>query len=142
VTPETILRWHRTLVRQRWTYPHQGLGRPPLADETVELIVRLALENHRWGYLRIVGELKKLGVTVSKGSVANILRRRGLGPAPRRDGPTWAEFLRVQAKSIVATDFFTVDTVFLRRYYVLFLIEVERRAVHLLGVTANRTAPG
>ncbi len=137
VTPETILRWHRALVRRRWTYPHRRAGRPRLPDETIELIVRLARENSRWGYLRIVGELKKLGIVVSKGSVANVLRRRGLPPAQRRAGPGWTEFLRAQAKGIVATDFFTVDTVLLRRYYVLFVIEVERRVIHLLGVTAN-----
>ncbi|WP_334173651.1 integrase core domain-containing protein [Sinomonas sp.] len=136
-TPETILRWHRALVRRRWTYPHRRPGRPALADETVKLIVRLAKENPRWGYLRIVGELRKLGVTVSKGSVANVLRRHDLRPAPRRTGPTWGEFLRSQAKGILATDFFTVDTVMLRRYYVLFVIELERRVVHLLGVIAN-----
>jgi transposase InsO family protein len=141
VTPETILGWHRALVRRRWTYPHGKPGRPALPKETVELIVRLSKENPRWGYLRIVGELKKLGITVSKGSVANLLRRHGLPPAPRRTGPTWAEFLRVQAKGVLATDFFTVDTVALRRYYVLFVIEVERRVVHLLGVTANPDSP-
>ena len=141
ITPETILRWHRTLVRRRWTYPHRPPGRPPLPEETVELIIRLARENPHWGYLRIVGELKKLGVTVSKSSVANVLRRHGLPPAPRRAGPTWTEFLRAQAKGIVATDFFTVDTVLLRRYYVLFVIELERRVVHLLGVTANPHGP-
>jgi putative transposase len=141
ITPETILRWHRTLVRRRWTYPHCWPGRPPLSEETVELILRLARENPRWGYLRIVGELKKLGVTVSKGSVANVLRRHRLPPAPRRIGPSWTEFLRVQAKGIVATDFFTVDTVLLRRYYVLFVIEVERRVVHILGVTTNPNGP-
>jgi putative transposase len=136
ITPNTILRWHRALVRQRWTYPHRRPGRPALPEETVDLIVRLARENPRWGYLRIAGELKKLGVTVSKGSVANVLRRHRLPPA-RRAGPTWAEFLRAQAKGIVVTDFFTVDTVALRRYYVLFVIEVERRFVHVLGVTTN-----
>jgi len=141
ITPETILRWHRALVRRRWTYPHRRPGRPPLPAETVELIVRLARDNPRWGYLRIVGELKKLGVTVSKGSVANVLRRHRLPSAPRRAGPTWAEFLRAQAKGVLATDFFTVDTVLLRRYYVLFVVEVERRVVHLLGVTANPSGP-
>jgi transposase InsO family protein len=105
------------------------------------VIVRLARENPRWGYLRIVGELQKLGITVSKGSVANVVRRHGLPPAPRRQGPTWAEFLRAQATGILATDFFTVDTVWLRRYYVLFVIEVERRVVHVLGVTANPNGP-
>ncbi len=141
ITPETILRWHRALIRRRWTYPHRRPGRTPLPETTVELILRLARENPRWGYLRIAGELKKLGVSVSKGSVANVLRRHGLPPAPRRIGPSWSEFLRAQAKGIVATDFFTVDTVLLRRYYVLFIIEVERRVVHLLGVTANPNGP-
>ena len=141
VTPETILRWHRALVRRRWTYPHRRPGRPPLPEGTVELILHLARENPRWGYLRIVGELKKLGVTVSKGSIANILRRHRLPPAPRRAGPTWTEFLRAQAKGIMATDFFTVDTVLLSRYYVLFVIEVERRVVHILGVTTNPSGP-
>ena len=90
---------------------------------------------------RIVGELKKLGVTVSNTSVATVLRRHGLPPAPRRAGPTWSEFLSAQAKGIVATDFFHVDTVLLRRYYVLFVIELERRVVHVLGATTNPNGP-
>jgi putative transposase len=141
VTPKTILAWHRALVRRRWTYPHRRPGRPALPASTTELICRLARENPRWGYLRIVGEPKRLGITVSNGSVANVLRPYGLPPAPKRQGPTWAEFLLAQATGILATDFFTVDTVALRRYYVLFVIEVERRVVHLLGVTANPTGP-
>ena len=141
VTPETILRWHRALVRRRWTFPHRSHGRPALAHETVELIVRLARENPRWGYLRIAGELKKVGIAVSKTSVASVLRRHRLPPAPRRSGPTWSEFLRAQAKGILATDFFTVDTVTLRRFYVLFVIEIDRRRVHLLGVTTNPNGP-
>jgi putative transposase len=130
VTPETVLRWHRALIRSRWTYPHRRAGRPRLAAETVELIVRLARENPRWGYLRIVGELKKLGVTVSKTSVAGILRRHRLPPAPQRSGPTWSQFLTAQVKGLLATDFFTVEAVTLRRYYVLFMMEIERRVVH------------
>jgi transposase InsO family protein len=141
VTPQTILGWHRALVRRRWTYPHRRPGRPAVPDETAELICRLARENPRWGYLRIVGELKKLGVAVSKTSVATVLRRHGLPPASRRAGPTWTQFLSAQARGIVATDFFHVDTVILRRYYVLFVIELERRVVHVLGVTTNPNAP-
>ena len=137
VTAKTILDGHRRLLARRWTYPHRRPGRPPLGRETVELIVRLARENPRWGYLRIVGELRKLGVTVSKGSVATVLARHGLPPAPRREGPTWSQFLSAQAKGILATDFFHVDSVTLRRYYVLFVIEVDSRVVHLLGVTTN-----
>ena len=141
VTPETILRWHRALVRRRWTCSHRGPGRPPLPQETIERIVPLARENPRWGYLRIVGECKKVGVAVSKGSAADVLRHYGLLPAPRRGEPTWTEFLRAQAKGIVATDFFSVDTVWFRRYYLLFVIEIESRVVHVLGVTANPSGP-
>jgi len=137
VTPKTILDWHCRLVARRWTSPHRRPGRPPLGRETVELIVRFARENPRWGYLRIVGELRKLGITVSKASVATVLGRHGLPPAPRREGPTWSQFLSTQAKGILASDFFGVDSVTLRRYYVLFVIEVDSRVVHLLGVTAN-----
>ena len=121
--------------------PIEATAAQPWPEETVELIVRLARENPRWGYLRIVGELKKLGVIVSKTSVAAVLRRHHLPPAPRRSGPTWSEFLRAQAKGILATDFFTVDTITLRRLYVLFVIEIDRRRVHLLGVTANPNGP-
>jgi transposase InsO family protein len=141
ITPGTIMRWHRALVRRRWTYLHRRPGRPGLPDDTVDLIVRLARENPRWGYLRIVGELKTLGVTVSRGSIANVLRRHRLPPAPRRAGPSWTEFLRAQAHGIVATDFFTVDSVWLRRYYVLFVVELQRRVVHVLGVTASPNGP-
>jgi len=141
VTPETLLGWHRALVRRRWTFPHRRAGRPALPYETVGLIVRLARENPRWGYMRIVGELRKLGITVSKTSVATVLRRHRLPPAPRRSGPTWSEFLRAQAQVILAIDFFTVDAVTLRRFYVLFVIEIDRRVVHLLGVTANPNGP-
>jgi putative transposase len=137
VTPATVLAWQRRIVRGRWTYPHRGPGRPPLPDEQVELICGLARENPRWGYLRIVGELRKLGVTVSATSVRNVLRRHGLRPAPRREGPTWSEFLRSQAQSMLATDFFHVDAVNGQRHYALFVIEIERRVVHLLGVTTN-----
>jgi len=142
LTPETILHWHRALVRRHWTHPHHSPGRPPLPKETICLIVRLAKEKLRWGYLCIVGELKKFGVTVSEGSVATVLRRHGLLPTPRREGPTWIDFLRSQAKGVVATDFFSVDTVLLRRHDVLFVIEVERRVVHLLGITTYPDNPG
>jgi putative transposase len=119
VTAKTVLDWHRRLVARRWTYPHRRPGRPSLERETVELIVRLARENPRWGYLRIAGELRKLDITVSKGSVATVLARHGLPPAPRRLGPTWSQFLSAQAEGTLATDFFGVDSVTLRRYYVL-----------------------
>jgi transposase InsO family protein len=141
VSPQTILGWHRSLVKKRWTYPHRPPGRRGLGKETVELICRLGRENPRWGYFRIVGELKKLGVTVSKTSVATVLRRHGLPPAPRREGPTWTQFLSEGAKGIVATDFFHVDTVLFRRYYVLIVLEVQSRVVHVLGATTNPNGP-
>jgi len=136
VTPSTLLRWHRDLVRRRWTYPHRAQHRG-LPDETVELVCRLARENPRWGYMRIAGECAKVGVNVSVSSVRNVLGRHRLGPAPRRDGPTWVEFLSSQASGVLACDFFSVDTVSLRRLYVLFFIELERRQVFLAAVTAH-----
>lgn len=137
VTPATILSWHRRLVARRWTYPNRGPGRPPLPAGTVELVCRLARENPRWGYMRIVGELTKLGITISATSARNVLRSHGLRPAPRRSGPTWEQFIQAQAAGILATDFFSVDGVFGSRLYVLFVIEVESRVVHLLGVTKH-----
>ena len=106
VTPSTLLRWHRELVRRRWTYPATGRRRG-LDPEVVDLVLRLARDNPRWGYVRIAGECRKLGVSVSATSVRTILRRHRLGPAPRRGGPTWAEFLRSQAAGTLACDFLT-----------------------------------
>jgi transposase InsO family protein len=137
VKPETLLGWHRRLVAGSWTYPHRGPGRPPLGQELQQLIVRLARENLRWGYQRIQGELLHLGVRVSATAIRTTLRRHGLDPAPRRAATTWRAFLRHQAVGIVACDFFTVDTVWLRRLYVLFFIELDTRRVHLAGVTAS-----
>ncbi len=137
VTPRTLLRWHRELVRRKWTYRRRGPGRPPIDPETVELIFRMARENPRWGYPRIRGELLKLGVRVSATAIRTILRRHGLGPAPRRSGPSWSEFLRSQAHGILAFDFFTVETAWLRTLYVLFAIELGSRRVHVLGATAT-----
>jgi transposase InsO family protein len=136
VTPATLLRWHRRLVANHWTYPRRA-GRPPIGREVRALIVRLARENSRWGYCRIVGELKGLGVIVSATTVKKVLRKEQLGPAGKRKGPSWREFLRAQAKSVIAVDFFTVDTVWLQRLYVLFFIEVASRRVHLAGCTAH-----
>jgi putative transposase len=141
VKPETLLRWHRRLVAGAWTYPHRQPGRPPLDQEVQQLIVRLAKENPRWGYQRIKGELLHLGVRVSATAIRATLRRHRLDPAPRRTNGTWRAFLRQQAAGIVACDFFTVDTVWLRRLYVLFFIELDTRRVHLAGVTANPDGP-
>ena len=132
VQPETLLRWHRDLVRRRWTYPHRS-GRPSVPAGTVEIVLRLARENSTWGYRRIHGELATMGIGLAPSSVWAILRRHGIDPTPGRTGPTWSEFLRSQASSMLACDFFTVDTVLLRRLYVLFFIELDTRRVYVSG---------
>ncbi len=140
VSPQTFLRWHRQLVSRKWArYSRRprGPGRPQLPQETQELILRIAKENERWGYRRVHGELVKLGVKVSATAVRMLLRRNGLGPAPRREMQTWTHFLSMQAKTVLACDFFTVDTLFLKRIYVLFFIEIANRRVHFAGSTAN-----
>jgi transposase InsO family protein len=138
VTPATLLRWHRRLVARRWTYSNRS-GRPPIGDEIRELVLRLARENPRWGYQRIAGELNGLGMIISATTVRKILRRAGLGPAGQRPGLSWRAFLRGQAASLLAVDFFTVETISLQRLYVLFFIELDSRRVHLVGCTANPT---
>jgi hypothetical protein len=138
VTPSTLLRWHRRLVARRWTYTSR-IGRPPIGGEIRELVLRLARENPRWGYQRIVGEINGLGLTVSATTVRKILREAGIGPAGSRGGLSWRAFLRQQAQSMLAVDFFTVETISLRRLYVLFFIELGSRGVHLAGCTANPT---
>jgi putative transposase len=136
VTPTTLLRWHRRLVARRWTSPRRG-GRPPIGGEIRELVLRLARENPRWGYQRIAGELGGLVLTVSASTVRNLLRQAGLGPAGERARLSWRAFLRAQAQSMLAVDFFTVETVALRRLYVLFYIELGSRRVRLAGCTPN-----
>lgn len=142
VTPATLLRWHRQLVAKHWTYrpktPPVG-GRPRVPVVIRALVIRLASENPTWGHRRIHGELAGLGYRVAAATVWNILHRAGLDPTPRRSGPTWREFCRSQAKTMLACDFFTVDTVLLRRIYVFFVLEERTRRVHVLGVTRHPT---
>jgi putative transposase len=140
VKADTILGWHRRLVANHWTYPHPP-GRPSTVTETRVTILRLAHENPTWGYRRIHGELARLSITIAASTVWSILKTAGIDPAPNRASQTWTTFLRTQAAGIVASDFFTVDTVMLRRYYVLFFIELETRRVHLAGITQNPTGP-
>jgi putative transposase len=138
VSPTTLLHWHRRLVTRRWTYATRS-GRPPIGGEIRELVLRLASENPRWGYQRIVGEMNGLGFYVSATTVRKMLRQAGLGPTGARDGLSWRAFLRAQAESMLAVDFFTVETIALQRLYVLFVIELGSRRVHLVGRTANPT---
>jgi putative transposase len=137
VTPQTLLRWHRELVRRKWTQPRRRSGRPPVDDRIRQLVVRFARENPGWGYPRIAGELLKLGLRVSPSTIRRILLADRLGPAPRRSGPSWPQFLRQQAAGMLACDFFTVETISLRRFYVLFFIDLKSRRVHLAGCTTN-----
>jgi len=143
VTPETVLRWHRDLVRRKWTYRQRPrAGRRPTDATLAALIVRLATENPRWGYARIQGELGKLGHTVGRTTIRAILRRHSVPPAPQRAqrGRTWQAFLAGHRDTLLACDFFTVETAFLKTLYVLFFLEVGSRRVHLAGCTAHPTA--
>ncbi len=136
ITPKTLLAWHRRLVTSRWTYPRPS-GRPPISGKVRALVERLARENPRWGYQRIVGELKGLGLTVSASTVRAWLRKRGLGPVGSRGGTSWREFVRAHRHTMLAVDFFTVETVWLQRLYVLFFIELGSRHVHIAGCTSH-----
>ncbi len=140
--PETVLGWHRRLVARHWTQPPTATpGRPPIDPEIRRLAIRLARENPTWGYRRIHGELARLGHRVAASTVWKILRAAGIDPTRDRTGPSWAEFIRSQAKAIIATDFACVDTALLRRFHVLFFIEIGTRRVHLAGITTNPTGP-
>jgi putative transposase len=139
VQPATLLCWHRDLVRRRWTCPHRR-GRPPVATQLRALVLRPARENPTWGYRRIHGERCRLGYKdrIWVSTVWTILHRAGVDPAPMRSALSWRQFLQARAASVVAVDFFTVDTVFLQRLYVLFAVEVVAiRRVHVLGVTSH-----
>jgi putative transposase len=140
VRPETLLHWHRQLRARHWTYPHRRPGRPgrpPIDCEVRQLILRLARENSSWGYLRIVGELRKLGIYVSATLARNVLRAAAVPPAPQRGQLDWRSFLRQHAATMLACDFLTVDTVLLRRLYVLVFICIGSRRIEYVACTSN-----
>jgi transposase InsO family protein len=141
VTPDTLLRWHRRLIAQKFTCGHRNPGRPRTMRIITELIVRMALENPRWGYTRIQGALLNVGHEVGRGTIANVLRREGIEPAPERGGRTpWSVFLKAHWRSLVAGDFFTAEVLSLHglvTYYVFFVIELAKRVVHIAGITTQ-----
>jgi transposase InsO family protein len=142
VTPGAVLRWHRRMVTRKWTYPNRT-GRPPVSAEITALIGRLAAEDRSGGYLRIQGELLKLGHRVSASTIRRVLKALKVPPAPKRHtDTTWRQFLHTQASAMLAVDFFHVDCALtLERLYCLFVIEVGSRYVHILGITANPDGP-
>jgi putative transposase len=136
VIPATLLAWHRRLVAGTYTTTRRPLGRPPTAVAVKALILRMAHDNPRWGHERIRGELVKLGHRIAKSTVWQVLHDAGVGPAPRRTGPSWRQFLAAQARTVIATDFLHVDTVLLRRVYVLVFIEHHTRRLYIAGISA------
>jgi transposase len=138
VTPATLLAWHRRLVARKWDYASRRRpGRPSTAAAIRKLVIRIATENPTWGHRRVQGELVRLGHPIAASTVWQILHDAGIGPAPRRAGPTWKQFLTAQARGIIAADFVHVDTVLLRRVYALIVIEHGTRRAHLVGITAH-----
>ncbi|WP_438493662.1 integrase core domain-containing protein [Streptomyces asiaticus] len=141
VTPRSVLRWHARLVARKWTYAHRRPGRPPTPEALRQLVLRLARENPGWGYRRIHGELLGLGRKLGASTVWEILQKAGIDPAPQRTNQSWPAFLKAQASAIMATDLFHIDTVFLRRWFVLFFIDHGTRRVHIAGITRHPTGP-
>ena len=137
VAPATVLAWHRRLVSGKYTPARRAPGRPCTTAAVKALILRMVRENPLWGHRRIAGDLLKLGHRIAPSTVWRILKAAGIDPAPRRSGPTWKQFLIAQARTVIATDFFHVDTVLLKRLYVLVFIEHHTRRLHIAGITAH-----
>jgi len=141
ITPDTIMRWRRDILQRRWAARSMRgrSGRPATRRNIKALVLRLARENPQWGYRRIHGELAGLGAKVAASTVWEILKTNGIGPARRRTGPTWSQFLRSQADAILASDFLTVDLLDGSKAYVLAVIEHATRRIRILGVTPHPT---
>jgi putative transposase len=141
VTPDTILRWHRDIVRRRWAARsiRGKSGRPATRRNIKSLVLRLARENPEWGYRRIHGELAGLGVKIAASTVWEILKKAKIDPAPRRSGAIWSQFLRSQAEAILACDFFIADLLDGTQAHVLAVIEHATRRIRILGVTLHPT---
>jgi putative transposase len=137
IRPETLPRWHRRFIARRWTYPSAGPGRPPLDPAVRELVLRLARENSSWGYKRIVGELQQLGIAVSATAVRKLLAAAGVPPAPQRDRLSWRAFLRQHAAATLACDFFSVETVWLKRLHPLVFLSLATRRIEFVACTAK-----
>ncbi|RVU29089.1 integrase [Streptomyces antnestii] len=140
VTPRTVLRWHARLIARKWTYPPRRPGRPAKPEALRALVLRLARENDTWGYRRIHGELRTMGWKVAASTIWEILKKAQVDPAPQRADRSWSRFLKAQSQGILAVDVLHVDTVLLRRLYVLFFIEHDTRRVHIAGITRHVTA--
>ena len=140
VTPATILAWHRRLVSRKWDYTaRRRPGRPPTAAAIKSMVIRMAADNPTWGHRRVQGELVRLGHRIAASTVWQILHDAGIGPAPRRSGPSWRQFLTAQAKAVMAVDFLHVDTLFLTRIYALIAVEHGSRRTHLIGLSTHPT---
>jgi len=142
VSPDTLMRWHRRLVAQKWDFSkRRGPGRPGIMREISQLIVRMAQENPGWGYTRIQGALANLSHKVARGTVCNVLKRNGIEPAPERSKrTTWSTFLKTHWKVLAASDFFTVEVWTARgllTHYVLFVMSLAERVVHIAGITTR-----
>ncbi len=141
--PDTVLQWHHDIVRRKWTFDNRPIsGRPATGPELQALLLRLAGENPTWGYSKLHGELTKLGYSIGRSTVRDILKRQHIAPAPKRakNGGSWSTLLSHYSRQILACDFFTVETAWLKTIYALFFIELDSRRVHFAGCTEHPTA--
>ncbi len=137
-----LLKWHCQLVRRKWTFKQSSLGRPPISPELEALLLRIAQENPTWGYGKLEDELGKLGYAIGRSAIRDVLKRRRVPPAPERSRRTssWRTFLAHYKTEVMACDFFTIETAWLKTEYIMFFVELGSRRVHIAGCTANPTS--